>query len=219
MLICFEGAIGVGKSHFLKTIKNNIRKVFVAEETIPELEPLIEANYTNPVRYGNMFQVSMLQRKEIATRHAMASSKEVKVIERCIDSNYEVFAKNAHSKGFMSDMDLFLYEKTYSLMVKNLKKPDVYVYLDCPPEFAYQRIQSRGRKGEKYYPIEYFIDVLNSYKAWINTLKEQKKRVHEVWFDRDFSDQELINIFSEIVSNESGVIKKKKRVERIYQKE
>ncbi|MBP9097167.1 MAG: deoxynucleoside kinase, partial [Ignavibacteria bacterium] len=88
--------------------------------------------------------------------------------DRSIYEDVEIFAKNLHTMGNMTDRDYANYRQLFAEMTYFLRPPDLLVYLKANTETLVKQIQKRGRVFEKDIDVSY-LELLNtSYEEWIS---------------------------------------------------
>ena len=92
--------------------------------------------------------------------------------DRTIYEDVEIFARNLHDMGNLSNRDWDNYLGLFKTMTSFLKKPDLIVYLKASTDTLLNRIQSRGRNYEQSINPEY-LHILNiAYDKWANSISE-----------------------------------------------
>ena len=82
-----------------------------------------------------------------------------------------VFATTARDRGFMTKEEFDLYVSMYRNMSRDIMPPDVFVYLDVPPEECHRRMASRARPGEEGVPLDYLTQLHENYMKLIDEMK------------------------------------------------
>jgi deoxyadenosine/deoxycytidine kinase len=91
--------------------------------------------------------------------------------DRTIYEDVEIFARNLHEMGNMSNRDWNNYLGLFKSMTSFLKKPDLIVYLRASTDTLLSRIKSRGREYEQSIDPEYLHSLNISYDQWINSIR------------------------------------------------
>ncbi|MGK7370895.1 MAG: deoxynucleoside kinase, partial [Candidatus Halalkalibacterium sp. M3_1C_030] len=101
--------------------------------------------------------------------------KEGSIIQdRTIYEDVEIFAKNLHEMGLMSDRDFKNYEALFEEMTQFLQPPDLLIYLRAQVPTLVRQIQQRGRDYENTIRIEYLERLNRLYEDWIDRYKHEK---------------------------------------------
>jgi hypothetical protein len=115
--------------------------------------------------------------------------------DRTIFEDFEIFARNLHQLGNISDRDWDNYCGLFSVMVSYLKKPDLVIYLRAQTDTLISRIKNRGRNYERSISPEYIHALNISYDRWINSVKDYPVMIIET---DDFNIYEDVNKFDKI---------------------
>lgn len=189
-----EGSIGVGKSTVLEIIKRNFSNVKIFSEGLDKdiYKQVVKDYYEYPKENAYTFQLTMLIRKWNEGKDAQDYSEQtggISLIERTVSSNAKVFCNIAKECGYINDWQYRVYQQTYERLKKPLKRPDKVLYLNCPVELAFERIEKRGRGGESNISFQYLKRLDELYTEWINNYKGE---VINLYFERDLSEEEII---------------------------
>lgn len=200
IFFALEGNIAVGKTYILNALLNNFPEYGVFIEDVANYTELVKNFYEDKLKWGYVFQVSMLWRKAKNMRQALFSDKKINIIERVVDSNYEVFAKKTRDGGFISE-DLFReYKNSFDDISYFLKPPNFILYLKADMDFLYKRVSKRGRAGENKISKEYLMDLDRRYDKWINDMVLKGNYVIPYYVDHDLSLGEIKSLIDSSIS-------------------
>ena len=158
-LFTVEGNIGSGKSTLvdqlrqLKTVGDR-PLVFVAEP-LDEWDKVVDADgknmlqlfYSDQVQHAFAFQMLAFISRYCLLEQALRANPEAIVItERCLYTDYHVFATMLHETGCLSDVEYTIYQKWFTRF--NTFPICGIIYLKCRPEVALKRVLHRNRPGE-----------------------------------------------------------------------
>lgn len=201
-IIALEGGIGVGKSYFLEVIKRNFSNVKIFNEGLDQdiYKKIVKDYYERPIEKAYSFQLTMLWRKMADGLDAQeyADTGGIALIERTISSNAKVFCEIARKYGYLEDHEYKVYQHAYNKLKKPLRRPDKMIYLNCPVEMAYGRINDRGRGGENNISLEYLKTLDRLYLEWFENYKGDKK---SIYFTRNLEEEELIEILEGVIND------------------
>ncbi len=170
--IAVAGNMGSGKSSLVR---------FLCQQF--ELTPFFEPNDRNPYLddfYAGMRKQGRSRRpNDFAFRsqiffliHRFRIHKEMEeraetvVQDRTIYEDAEIFAESLHRRNVIDARDYRTYRELYETLVKELKPPDLMIYLRCSTPALMKRIKRRARKSEERVPRAY-VDRLNVlYEEW-----------------------------------------------------
>jgi len=162
--VAVAGNIGVGKSSLTEALCQNM-----------EWEPFYEAVDENPYLadfYRDMqmwsfhSQIFFLSRRLRHHRQLVNFPGSV-VQDRSVYEDAEIFARNLHQQGNMTDRDYGVYRELYEVLVSFLPAPDLVVYLRASVETLLARIRQRGRDYEQDIDPAYLGRLNALYEDWI----------------------------------------------------
>jgi deoxyadenosine/deoxycytidine kinase len=187
ILISVEGDIGAGKTTLIDKLKQqNPEWHFIKEpvETWQSLKTedgrnLLELFYTDKERYSYTFQNCALLSRALNIKRTIDEWKKrcmmnpeegqfnVFVTERCLETDYYVFAQMLRDDGLMNLVEWDLYKMWYNYIKEQSYPLSGIVYVSTPPAICHERIHIRGRKGEETIPIEYLNNLDVYQKKWL----------------------------------------------------
>jgi deoxyguanosine kinase len=158
--IAVDGPIGVGKTSLVERLAQRLEATAALEEW--SQNPFLRSFYEG--QQGASFQTELFfllsrykQQQELMQR---------KLFAPVTISDY-VFEK---SKLFaylnLDDSEVLLYEKLYEMLVDNVPRPDLVVYLQAPTDVLMKRIRARGRPEEDQLSEEYLAEVNRAYNYY-----------------------------------------------------
>ncbi|UPT72965.1 MAG: deoxynucleoside kinase [Elusimicrobiota bacterium] len=199
--IGIAGTIGVGKS----TLTQDLARALNFEPILEEVDgnPYLEHFYGDMKAYGTMMQVWLLnhrfrQHREFVTRISLGKIRGV-VQDRTIWED-TIFARmlNEHPDKIITDLDYNTYLDLFDNMVlRELVFPQIMIYLDCNPETAYKRINSRGRVMEQTIPLEYLRMLKKNYDQFIEEMEQAGVRVLRIKWESFQPTSEVVRLVHE----------------------
>lgn len=167
--IVVEGAIGAGKTSLVLLLS----KMFNAKHNLEVVEgnPFLSEFYNNIERYAFQTQIFFLlsrykQQLELAQQD---------LFNQLIFSDY-LFAKDrifAHLN--LTGNELSMYERLYEIMVKDISRPDLIVYLQASTDRLMKRIALRDRPFERKISYEYMRRLNLAYEEFFSYPDNYKK--------------------------------------------
>ena len=89
------------------------------------------------------------------------------LMERCVETDRNVFAKMLKADGKMDGIEWTLYEKWYDFIIGMVPKINAFIWVDTDAETCVQRIKKRAREGEDDIPLEYLQNLEKVHKEWL----------------------------------------------------
>lgn len=138
-------------------------------------EPFYEAVVENPYladfyadmpRWAFQSQMFFLTRR-LHSHHQLLTRPGVVVQDRSVYEDAEIFARNLHLQGRMSERDYATYADMYEVLKLFLPPPHLVVYLRASVETLLKRIALRGREYEKNIEPAYLEQLNRLYEEWI----------------------------------------------------
>lgn len=201
MIVAIEGIIGAGKSYFINKVKDMFKdeiKIYIEGVDEKIYKEAVKNYYNDRKKYAFPFQVAMLERKAKDSRKAQKEKNKIAVIERIINSNFEVFAKQCYSEGVLEWWQYQWYRSIYDDIKDDVQLPDYILYLNCPTEFAFRRIHDRSRVGENNITLEYLSEIHKLYNRWFEYYHERVLS-SELYYQSNMTDEEIREAFSRVI--------------------
>lgn len=163
--IVVAGNIGVGKSTLVSMLCRELGWEPFYE---PETEnPYLADFYKDMSRWSFQSQVFFLSRR-LHIHHQIMHFNGPVIQDRSIYEDAEIFARNLHLQGNLSDRDYATYCSLYNSLIEYLPPPDLVIYLRASVDTLLRRIALRNRDYEKSISPEYLEKVNNLYREWID---------------------------------------------------
>lgn len=187
ILLSLEGSIGSGKSTLINKLRErNIKWHFIDEPVSTwqalkneDGEDLLQVFYKDIRRYSYTFQNCALLSRAINIQKKIEEWKiaaelnpeeaqhNVFITERCLETDFHVFAQMLRDDKKMDAMEWDLYKMWYDY-IKTLSTPLTgIVYLYTPPEICAQRIKIRARTGEDMISATYLASLDKYQRGWL----------------------------------------------------
>jgi len=169
--IAIAGNIGAGKSSLTGLLAKHFGwKAFY--ESVDD-NPYLSDFYEDMRRWSFNLQIYFLSSR-FKHQKEMLGEKGSLVQDRTIYEDVEIFAKNLHEMGLMSDRDYKNYCALFDEMAHYLEAPDLLIYLRAEVPTLVRQIQQRGREYENTIRIEYLERLNRLYEDWIERYDQQK---------------------------------------------
>lgn len=167
-VIAVAGTIGAGKSSLVAWLRDQFGMVPFFEPN--DENPYLADFYQDMPRWALHSQLFFLIRrfhihKQIDARVAVDGRPIVQ--DRTIYEDVEIFAAHLHRRGFIDDRDWAMVEDLYGTLRREIRPPDLLIYLRCPLPALTRRIKKRGRAFEQAIPKAYLAALEELYEEWI----------------------------------------------------
>jgi len=185
--LCVEGNISAGKSTFLADIIEG-SKILKDSGTNIVLEPvdkwqnvksksaeppqtynILDAFYDAPERYAYTFQHYVFMTRYLQEIESRSENVSLRILERSVFSDKMIFVESVHENGWMSDMELALFNSWYDPMVQvspNLV-PEGFIYLQTTAATCMRRLKQRARGEETGIQLDYLQTLHEKHEAWL----------------------------------------------------
>jgi deoxyadenosine/deoxycytidine kinase len=194
--ITIEGVIGAGKTSLAKKLKEKLNAELVLEQF--EVNPFLEKFYSDRRRFAFQTQMFFLinrfkQQQELNQENLFT---EYIVCDYLFDKD-KIFAYMN-----LSGEELKLYETLFPLLSRNLRKPDLVVYLQSSIDRLMYNIKRRNRKIERNLTKSYVEELVEAYNHFFFRYKDtpliivNSSEIDFVNSDNDF-DELFKQIFRE----------------------
>jgi len=154
--IAVEGPIGVGKTSFVELLGNHLNATKIFEDIN---NPFLKDFYHDVPGSGFQTQLFfLLTRYQQQQKLQQADHFQQTIICDYIFQKDKIFAYLN-----LSDSELMIYEKLYSLLESSVPKPDLVIYLQASQDVLMQRIKKRNLDYEKTISREYLKELTQAY--------------------------------------------------------
>jgi len=162
--IAVGGNIGVGKSTLTRMLSEYLcwQPFYEAVDDNPYL-----ADFYQDMRLWSFHSQVFFLSRRLRHHRQIVDYPSTVIQDRTVYEDAEVFARNLHQQGLMSDRDFASYREMYEAIKAFLPPPDLLIYLDASIPTLIERIRLRGRDYEQQIDPEYLDQLSALYKAWI----------------------------------------------------
>jgi len=157
--IAVEGAIGVGKTSLVEALAQR----FDSAKVMESIENPFLADFYND-RPGAAFQAQLfflLSRYRQLTDLAQAD-----LFSRLVIADYVFEKDKIFAYLNLTDDELLIYDKLFSLLEVNVPRPDLVIYLQAGNDVLMERIRRRNREVEANLAEKYIAEVNRSYNHY-----------------------------------------------------
>ncbi|WP_166962947.1 2-amino-4-hydroxy-6-hydroxymethyldihydropteridine diphosphokinase [Yeosuana marina] len=178
--IAIEGNIGAGKTSLANKIAQDFNAKLILERFADN--PFLPKFYEDAQRYAFTLEMSFL-----ADRYQQISDdlSQLDLFKDFIVSDYDVFKSLIFSKITLHEDEFKLYRKLFYLMYKDLRKPDLYIYLYQNTERLQENIKKRGRDYEQNIANDYLEKINTGYLDFLKSQPDFNVKIIDI-SDKDF---------------------------------
>ena len=178
-IISIEGNIGSGKSTVLQELKKTHPEWIYVDEPVNEWlslknnrgESLLEVFYKDKRRWSYSFQNAAILYRFKKLREALnaldPNQTNIIVMERCLETDSQIFCKMLHKDGYIDALEKKLYDDWFAHLNAMLPSVNGYIYVNTKPDTSYQRLLKRAREGESIIPLTYLQELDEYHKSWL----------------------------------------------------
>ena len=140
--IAIEGPIGVGKTALATRLANRLDATTVLEETE---NPFLADFYSG--RPGAALQAQLFY---LLNRHRQQISlRQGNLFAQATVSDYLFDRDKIFAYLNLDDNELFIYQRLYDLLSKDVPTPDLVIYLQAPTDVLTRRLRDRARDTDR----------------------------------------------------------------------
>ncbi|OGF64518.1 MAG: hypothetical protein A2Y62_06700 [Candidatus Fischerbacteria bacterium RBG_13_37_8] len=151
--LAIEGPIGVGKTVLAKKLSEQLNAQLILEDTT---NPFLHEFYQN--KKGSAFKTQLFF---LLNRYnQLYNLKQSSLFHSSLICDFIIEKDKIFACLNLDDQELSMYNKLYSLLVKELPKPDVVIYLQAKIDVLMQRIRRRNLPLEKSMSDDYLKEVI-----------------------------------------------------------
>jgi deoxyguanosine kinase len=152
--IALEGPPGVGKTALAERLAAHVDATTVLEETD---NPFLADFYAE--RPGAALQAQLFF---LLNRHRQQESlRQADLFSQATICDYVFEKDRIYAYLNLDDNDLFIYQRLYELLARDVALPDLVVYLQAPIDLLNKRLRAREAEQEAYRPNPAYVQKLN----------------------------------------------------------
>ena len=193
--IAIEGPIGAGKTALAERLSTRLDATLVLEENE---NPFLADFYAD--RPGAALQVQLFY---LLNRHRQQTVlRQADLFSETTISDYLFDKDKIFAYLNLDDNELFIYQRLFDLLARDVPAPDLVVYLQSPTDVLLRRIHSRRMDAEAvaFQPDDEYLRELNeAYHHFFFHYNQTPLLVVETsQFDSDASDEALDDLIRQI---------------------
>src|SRR5690606_7841511 len=180
--MAIEGNIGAGKTTLSKMIAEDFNAKLVLERFADN--PFLPKFYQDPSRYAFSLEMSFLADRY---QQFMDDTSQFDLFKNFMVSDYDIFKSLIFAKVTLGQEEFNLYRKLFNIMYREVKKPEVYLYLYQHTDRLLENIKKRGRDYEQGIGRDY-LEKIN--RGYLDFIRERPGENHLVV---DLGDLDFVN--------------------------
>ncbi|WP_228237065.1 2-amino-4-hydroxy-6-hydroxymethyldihydropteridine diphosphokinase [Allomuricauda sp. M10] len=182
-LISIEGNIGAGKTTLSTMIAHDFNAKLILERFADN--PFLPKFYEDQSRYAFPLEMSFLADRY---QQFMDDTSQFDLFKNFMVSDYDIFKSLIFAKVTLQREEYNLYRKVFNFMYKEVKKPEIYLYLYQNTERLLANIKKRGRDYEQNIDPEYLEKINRGYLDFIKSHQDQNSLIVDI-SEMDFVQQ------------------------------
>ncbi|UUV20688.1 2-amino-4-hydroxy-6-hydroxymethyldihydropteridine diphosphokinase [Paenimyroides aestuarii] len=192
--LAIEGNIGAGKTTLAEKIAQDFNGKMLLERFVEN--PFLPKFYNDSKRYAFPLETSFLVDRTAQLKEQLHLYKTK---DNLLIADYYIYKSLIFAEVTLDTDEFLLYKAIFDAMTKEVKTPDLYIYLHQSNENLLQNIQKRGRSYEKDIQANYLERITQGYRAFIKTLPKENVLVIDVT-NKDFvnNHQDYLYILEKI---------------------
>ena len=199
--LAIEGPIGLGKTALAERLGARLDATVVLDEAE---NPFIDDFYEG--RAGAAFQSQLFftlqrHRQQLALRQG-------DLFSQTIVADYLFDRDRIYAFMNLDDNELFIYQRLFELLARDLAAPDLVIYLQTPTDLLRKRLKERARRAESPRPQpadDYLAELNEAYNHFFFHYTATPLLVVETTqFDLSWGDEALDDLLKQIQSMSAG---------------
>jgi deoxyguanosine kinase len=199
--IAVEGPIGAGKTALAEQLATRLDAALVLEETDNPFLADFYADRAGAALQAQLFFLLNRHRQQTALRQTDLFS-QVTIADYVFDKD-KIFAYLN-----LDDNELFIYQRLYDLLSKDVPAPDLVIYLQAPTDILLRRVRSRPSDPDRELlspDVGYLKELNEAYHHFFFHYDATPLLVVETSeFDAEISDEALDDLIRQIEQMSGG---------------
>jgi deoxyadenosine/deoxycytidine kinase len=200
--LAVEGPIGAGKTTLAERLATRLDATLVLEETENPFLADFYGDRPGAALQAQLFYLLNRHRQQTALQQADLFSQTM-VADYLFDKD-KIFAYLN-----LDDNELFIYQRLYDLLARDVPRPDLVIYLQAPTDVLLRRLRNRGADPEGGEPLEpdedYLRELNEAYHHFFFHYDATPLLVVETsQFDSDVSDEALDDLVKQVAHMSAG---------------
>jgi len=199
--LAIEGPVGLGKTSLADRLGARLDATVVLDETE---NPFLTDFYAG--RAGAAFQTQLFY--SLARHRQQMDLRQGDLFSQVTVSDYLFDRDRIYAHLNLDDNELFIYQRLYELLARDLPQPDLVVFLQSPTDVLRRRVRGRVRHAEDdpVPPSERYLSELNeAYNHFFFHYTATPLLVVETsQFDLSWGDEAIDDLLRQITSMTGG---------------
>ena len=199
--LAIEGPLGLGKTSLAERLGARLDATVVLDEAE---NPFLADFYAG--RPGSAFQAQLFS--TLARHRQQMEVRQGDLFSQTTISDYLFDRDRIYAHLNLDDNELFIYQKLYDLLARDLPQPDLVLYLQSPTDVLRRRVRGRARHAEDDPPLpsdEYLAELNEAYNHFFFHYTATPLLVVETsQFDLSWGDDALDDLLRQIGSMARG---------------
>jgi deoxyadenosine/deoxycytidine kinase len=154
------GGIASGKTTLAKLL--GFAKIHVVTEDFSS-NPFWQAFYVDPINTAFETEITFL----LQHYHQIKIATHVELTFVC---DFSLLLDSAYANITLNGSRLETFQRVCLEASSHIRPPDLLIFLQCPPEVEFERIQRRGREAEKSITIDYLASINDRLTSIVSAL-------------------------------------------------
>jgi deoxyadenosine/deoxycytidine kinase len=167
--LAIEGNIGAGKTSLSMMLAEELNAQLILEEFADN--PFLAKFYEDKERYAFPLELSFLAERFSQLKKELSQPD---LFRNYVVSDYFLSKSLIFSRANLEGDEYALFSKMFYLILQQLPKPDLLVYLYLDVDQLQENIKKRGRPYEQGIKNEYLESIQRSYFNFIRQQKDQR---------------------------------------------
>lgn len=187
---CIEGNIGSGKTTLAQKIAADYNAKLILERFADN--PFLPKFYEDSTRYAFPLEMSFLADRY---RQFMEGTSQFDLFKDFVIGDYGISKSLIFAQITLMPDEFQLYRRLFEIMCRELKKPDVYLFLHQTPERLLTNIRKRGRSYEQNISVTYLNQIQQGYLDYIKRNPDMNSLIidlEDLDFEANITDYETV---------------------------
>jgi len=199
--LAIEGPVGLGKTSLADRLGARLDATVVLDDAD---NPFLSDFYAG--RPGAAFQTQLFF--ALARHRQQMELRQGDLFRQAVVSDYLFDRDRIYAHLNLDDNELFIYQRLYDLLARDLPQPDLVVFLQSPTEVLRRRVRGRARHAEDDPPLPpdaYLAELNEAYNHFFFHYTATPLLVVETsQFDLSWGDDAIDDLLKQIKSMAHG---------------